>query len=231
VPRKNIKDLCGRPLIGYTIESARAAKSLTRTIVSTDDPEIASIAKELGGDVPFLRAAELAGDASPTFPVVMNVVELLEAAGEFYDAVCLLQPTNPLRRPEDVDACVALIRETNADSVVSVLPVPDQYNPNWVYLMTNGGKMKLATGGEQPIPRRQDLPPAFHRDGSVYVTRRSVLSDHGNLYGSDIRGYEMDPAHSVNIDTPEDWADAESRMQKYFAPSSSVTFATGRSTK
>jgi CMP-N-acetylneuraminic acid synthetase len=142
-----------------------------------------------------------------------------------------LQPTNPLRRPEDVDACVALIRETNADSVVSVLPVPDQYNPNWVYLMTNGGKMKLATGGEQPIPRRQDLPPAFHRDGSVYVTRRSVLSDHRNLYGSDIRGYEMDPAHSVNIDTPEDWADAELRLQKFFAPSSSVTFATGRSTK
>ena len=209
VPRKNVKLLNGKPLIGYTVESALDSKRLSRVVVSTEDTEIADIAKELGADVPFLRPRELAADTTPTLPVVLHAVETLERMGDTYDAVCLLQPTNPFRRSIDIDACIELLDESGADSVVSVLPVPDSFNPNWVYWQSSDGTLKLSTGAAEPIPRRQDLPRAYHREGSIYLTRREVLITHANLYGTTIRGYEVDPAFSVNIDTPEDWELAE----------------------
>jgi len=218
VPRKNIRSLCGRPLIAYTIDSALNSKRLSRTILSTEDPEIAETGRRLGVDVPFLRPGELAEDTTPTLPVVIHAMEMLQAAGETYDAVCLLQPTNPLRRPSDIDACIDLLEKTGADSVFSILPVPDSYNPKWVYLQSARGGLVLSTGESEPVTRRQDLPKAFHREGSVYVTRTNVLFEHGNLYGSNIQGYEVDPAYSVNIDTLEDWGIAEARIGKQIAP-------------
>lgn len=214
VPRKNIRPLCGKPLLAYSIESAAKAKLLTRTILSTEDPEIAEVGRQLGVDVPFLRPSELAEDASPTFDVVRHAMATLENEGDRYDAVCILQPTNPLRRCEDIDNCIVVLASTGADSVISVLPVPKTYNPHWVYWKSGDGKMVLAAGENEPITRRQDLPPAFHRDGSVYVTRRSVLLERGSLYGLDTRGYEVDPDYSVNIDTLDDWKYAESLLAR-----------------
>lgn len=205
VPRKNIKLLCGKPLLAYTAESALRSKLLSKVVLSTDDNEIAEIGKSLGLEVPFLRPAELAEDTVPTFDVVIHAVSHLGSQGEFYDAVCLLQPTNPLRRGEDIDACIELLETSGADSVISVLPVPHEYNPKWVYWQNENGGLGLSTGEDSPVPRRQDLPPAFHRDGSVYVTRRTVLEYFGNLFGSKVRGYEIGQQYSVNIDTYEDW--------------------------
>jgi CMP-N,N'-diacetyllegionaminic acid synthase len=214
VPRKNIKLLCGKPLIAYTIEAALKSKRLTRTILSTEDAEIAEVGKALGVDVPFLRPRELAEDATPTLPVVLHALDALKAMGDSYDAICLLQPTSPLRRAEDIDGCIELLEKTGADSVISVLPVPDNYNPKWVYWKSVEGKMILSTGENEPVTRRQDLPPAFHRDGTVYVTKRNVPYDYGNLYGINVRGYEIDSSRSVNIDTVEDWTHAEEQIQK-----------------
>ena len=98
IPRKNIAPLLGKPLLAYTAEAALAAKHLTRTVLSTEDEEIASVGHACGLDVPFLRPAELARDETPTMPVLQDVVRKLEALGEFYEAVFILQPTNPLRR-------------------------------------------------------------------------------------------------------------------------------------
>jgi CMP-N-acetylneuraminic acid synthetase len=209
VPGKNIKMLCGKPLLAYTAESALGAKRLTRTILSTDDPEIAKVGRSLGLDVPFMRPAELATDTSPTFPVVLHALTTLETQGEIYDAVCLLQPTNPLRRSEDIDNCIDLWETSGADSVISIMPVPETYNPKWVYFRSLTGEMVLATGDVEPVKRRQDLPAAFHRDGSIYITSRNVLDEFGNLYGTNVRGYEIDSQRCVNIDTDEDWALAE----------------------
>jgi len=114
-----------------------------------------------------------------------------------------------LRQPDDIDACVQLLFESQADCVVTVLPVPSEHNPHWVYFRDDQGFLRLSTGEEVPIPRRQLLPPAFHREGSVYVTRRDVLMKRNSLYGSQIAGYPMDPSRSVNIDTLEDWQRAE----------------------
>lgn len=214
VPRKNIQLLCGKPLLAYTIESALAAKHLTWTILSTEDEEIADVGMKFGIDVPFLRPKELADDASPTFPVVRHALEKLEEEGQSFDAVCLLQPTNPLRRTVDIDASIELLQKSGADSVISVLTVPAEYNPHWVYRTCEDGTLRLFTDDAEPIPRRQDLPPAFHREGSVYVTRTDVINTSQNLYGKKIIGYEMPAEFSSNIDTLEDWRNVEERMSK-----------------
>lgn len=212
VPRKNIKLLCGKPLLAYTIGSALAAKHLTRTILSTEDEEIADVGMKFGVDVPFLRPKELADHASPTFPIVQHALEKLEQEGQSFDAVCLLQPTNPLRRPVDIDVCIEMLEKTGADSVISVLAVPAEYNPHWVYRTREDGTLRLFTDEAAPIPRRQDLPAAFHRESSVYVTRTEVVRTQENLYGEKIIGYEMPAEFSSNIDTLEDWRDVEERM-------------------
>ena len=211
VPRKNIKPLCGKPLLAYTAESALAAQRLAHVILSTDDEEIARVGEDCGLEV-LHRSPSLALDATPMMSVVLDAVEKVEQSGKTFDAICLLQPTNPLRRTADVDACIELLDSSDADSVISVLPVPHVYNPKWVYWGQADGSLALSSGDSEPVTRRQDLPAAFHRDGSVYVTRRSVLSEFGNLYGKNILGYEIDPKFSVNIDTLEDWELAEQML-------------------
>lgn len=212
IPRKNIRLLAGKPLLHYTAEAALACTELSQVVLTTDDHEIAEAGRRFGLDVPFLRPPELARDDTPTLPVVQHAVRFLEQNRERFDAVCLLQPTAPLRRSEDIQQCVRLLAETGADSVVTVLPVPPEYNPHWVYFKTPKGFLELSTGEDSPVPRRQLLPPAFHREGSVYLVRREVLMEHNSLYGRNVAGYLMDPARSVNIDTPADWAMAEALL-------------------
>lgn len=213
VPRKNVRPLGGRPLLAWTAEAALGARTLARVVLSTDDAEIAEVGRACGLDVPFLRPPELARDDTPTLPVMQDVVRRLEAAGDRFDAICLLQPTNPFRTSADIDACVARLAESGADAVVSVLAVPAEHNPHWVYFRDADGALRLSTGEPQPLPRRQLLPAAFHREGSVYVTRRDVLMERGSLYGDRVLGHEMDPARSVNIDTLADWARAEALVE------------------
>jgi CMP-N-acetylneuraminic acid synthetase len=214
VARKNVRMLCGKPLLQWTAEAALAAETLDRVVLSTEDEEIAEIGRSCGLDVPFLRPWELAADDTPTIHVVQHVVLTLEKAGDRFDAVCLLQPTSPFRKSADIDACVELLAGSYADAVMSILRVPPEYNPHWVYFRSDDGSLELSTGESQPLPRRQVLPPAFHRDGSIYVTRRFVVLEQGSLYGKRVLGYEVDRAHAVNIDTPADWVRAEALLQE-----------------
>jgi len=212
IPRKNVRNLGGKPLLAWTAEAALSARRLSRVVLSTEDLEIAEAGRRCGLEIPFLRPAELARDDTPTLPVVRHAVTELERGGDRFDAVCLLQPTSPFRRAGDIDGCIALLEEKGLDAVVSVLPVPAEHNPHWVYFEDGDGLLRLATGEEQPIPRRQELPPAFHRDGSVYVTRRDVVmsGDGGSLYGRRLGGYVMpDAGRSLNLDIPADWERAE----------------------
>jgi CMP-N,N'-diacetyllegionaminic acid synthase len=214
VPRKNIKLLNGRPLLWYTAQAALAAQRLTRVILSTDDEEIAEVGRQCGLEVPFLRPAELARHDTPTLPVAQHALRTLAAQGDHFDALCLLQPTNPLRRAADIDACIAMLETSDADAVATVLPMPAEFNPHWVYFQDEAGRLRLSTGEATPIPRRQELPPAFHREGSVYVVRRDVLMEGNSFYGQRFYGYVLDPALSVNIDTPADWQLAEALLKK-----------------
>ena len=214
VPDKNIRLLCGKPLLQYTAEAALAARFLSRVILSTEDKEIARVGERCGLDVPFVRPADLAEDETPTLPVVQHAVRWLEDQGEQFDAVCLLQPTNPLRRPEDIDACIQLLETTGADAVVTIVPVPAEHNPHWVYFQNGSDFLRLSTGETTPIARRQELPPAFHREGSVYVTRRDVLMETNSLYGSKLAGHLIAAESSVNIDGLQDWARAEAILSR-----------------
>jgi CMP-N-acetylneuraminic acid synthetase len=208
VPRKNLRLLAGKPLLWYSIESAAAARRLARVVVSTESGEIAAAARDAGAEVPFLRPAALAADDTPMLPVVAHALRTLAEQGEEYDAVCLLQPTCPLRRPEDIDGCIDLLERSAADSVVTVLEVPARYHPHWAFTENADGSLRPAT--DAPLtPRRQELAPAFHRDGSIYVTRCPVVLEAGSLYGRRTLGYRTDAERNVNIDDPEDWARAE----------------------
>jgi CMP-N-acetylneuraminic acid synthetase len=209
VPGKNIRLLCGKPLLQYTAEAAQAARLLSRVILSTDSEEIAKVGESCGLEVPFLRPANLAADETPMLPVVQHAVRWMERQGERFDAICLLQPTNPMRRAEHINDCVRLLEKTEADAVVTILPIPAEYNPHWVYFPNESGLLNLSTGEAEPISRRQELPVAYHREGSVYVTRRDVLMDRNSLYGSRLAGYLVTAESSVNIDRPEDWERAE----------------------
>jgi CMP-N,N'-diacetyllegionaminic acid synthase len=214
IERKNIRPLAGKPLLQYTAEAALAARRLSHVVLSTDDEEIASVGRQCGLDVPFMRPRELARDSTPTLPVVQHAVRWLEERGARFDAVCLLQPTNPLRRAGDIDACIALLEESGADAVITVLPVPPEYNPHWVYFQAPDRSLRLSTGEGAPIARRQDLRPAFHREGSVYVTRRDAVMESNTLYGDRTVGYVMPAGDSVNIDDLADWERAEALLSQ-----------------
>lgn len=218
VPGKNTRPLGGRPLLAHTADAALAATGLDRVVLSTDDPAIARLGEELGLDVPFLRPAALAGDTTPMLAVLQHALDELDRldgpGGDGpWNAVCLLQPTSPFRPPGLVDRCVERFEATGADAVVTMVPVPPEHNPHWVYEPGPDGRLRLATGEAEPITRRQDLPPAYHRDGSVYVFAAAGVRA-GRPYGTHVEAVLADPADVVNIDTPEDWARAEARWER-----------------
>ncbi len=206
LPGKNTRLLGGRPLLAHTADAARVARSLDRIVLSTDDPDIAALGASLGLEVPFLRPAALADDSTPMLAVLQHALDAL--GDEAVELVCLLQPTTPFRASGLIDRCVARLDETGADAVVTMLPVPAEHNPHWVYERGADDRLRLATGEAEPIGRRQDLPPAFHREGSVYVLRSALIGE-GRPYGDHLEAVLVDPATTVNIDTPADWARAE----------------------
>ena len=214
VPGKNIKQLAGKPLIYYTIEASRRAGLITATVVSTDSEEIAAIAKSYGAEVPFLRPAELADDTASSVDVVIHAVEYLKKEGKVFDAVCLLQPTYPFREEGFIDKAVKIFIENDSDSLISVLSLPDKYNPHWIFEKSKDDFLRLATGEKEIIKRRQDLPEAFYRDGSVYITKTDVLINEHSLYGGKIGYIISDINRYVNIDTIEDWGKAEELAEK-----------------
>jgi CMP-N-acetylneuraminic acid synthetase len=193
---------------------ALRATHIDRVVVSTEDDEIADAAKALGAEVPFKRPASLAQDDTPMLPVIVHAVESMSSTGWKPDLVCLLQPTFPFRRASDIDACIEALEAQRADCVISVHRVPHHFNPHWVYFQQPDGSLRLATGELEPISRRQDLPTAFHRSGSIYVSRTVIILERGSLYGERVFGYETPSEESCNIDTAADWERAETLFRE-----------------
>jgi len=209
VPGKNIKLLAGKPLIAYTVEQANAAKGIDKLILSTDDESIAKVAKEIGLEVPFMRPIELANDSAKSLDVVVHALDFLEQKGEVYDAVCLLQVTSPYRPNDSIDEAIELFKKTKPDSLVSVRRVPDEFNPHWTFEIKDDNRLQIATGEKHIIPRRQELPPAYHRDGAIYITSVSCIREKHSLLGDDIVAFPIDSPKLINIDTMDDWYEAE----------------------
>ena len=215
VARKNIRSIGGKPLIAYTIEMANAIQHmLYRAVVSTDDPEIESVARRYGGDVPFLRPAELSGDRVPTLPVLQHAVKFVEEQGQTtIDWVLLLQPTTPFRSIEDIDATLALAQQGGCDSIISVVQVFAEH-PIFIKRIENERLLPFNLV-EKEGTRRQDChPPAYIRNGAVYLTRRDIIMNANSIWGKVIRPYVMPPERSVNIDGELDLKLAEALIRE-----------------
>jgi CMP-N,N'-diacetyllegionaminic acid synthase len=212
IPRKNIRKIAGKPLLEYTARAALSAVRLTDVLLSTEDPEIAQIGESLGLEVPFLRPREISLDSTPMIDVVLHAIAWSHAHGHDYDAVCLLQPTSPLRSSITIDRCISLLWERDVDSVISVRPVPTEYNPHWVYFETPDGLLSPSMAGLANIPCRQQLPRAYHADGSVFLARTQTVVVERSLKGKRILG-ALSPEHeSIDLDTEQQWRDLEQRL-------------------
>ena len=207
IPRKNIVPLAGKPLLIYTAEASLASERLTRVVLSTDDDEIVKIGEEAGIEVPFRRPAKLSTDVSSSLDVAQHAVSWLEKNdGWRADAVMILQPTSPLRKTEHIDRAIEIMEENQADTVVSVIEVPHNFNPYSVMQLENGWLKDFITNEVKfDRYRRQDKPKLYARNGpAVLLTRYETLMLKNTFYGEHIAPLFMSEEDSFDIDVPLD---------------------------
>lgn len=204
IKKKNIIDLCGKPLIAYTIEAAKKSRYIDDVIISTDNEEIAKVGREFGAEVPFLRPSELAEDTSPTIDAVLHAVVSLKQRGCDYDVLVLLQPTSPLRTAKDIDGALEVFAENGNQGVVSVSPVQD--HPLLIRRIESGKLKKLLP--ENSTCRRQDMPPFYRVNGSIYINSICELCESTGFNDNPIP-YVMDGSHSLDVDEYQDLVLAE----------------------
>ncbi len=207
IPRKNIKDFAGKPLICYSIEAARALSDDEHIIVSTDDEEIADVARSTGLKVEYMRPSHLATDTAGSREVMIDAMDWAERKGVDYDMIVLLQPTSPLRNADDIRGCIELYSD-EIDMVVSV--VEAQSNPYYNCFETSPetGYLHISKG-DGLYTRRQDVPKAWEYNGAVYVINPKSLRDMPMGKFPRRIPYEMPRSRSVDLDTPTDWIIAE----------------------
>ena len=199
VPRKNIRLLAGKPLIAYTIEQALGARSVTRTIVSTDDDEIVAVSKEYGAEV-VKRPAELATDTATSEAALIHALNYLrDTEGYEPDLVVFLQATSPLRQPDDIDNAIEILQREQADSLFSACLVE-----GFVWRSTLGTLVPLNYAPDTR-PRRQELDEEIlEENGSIYVFKPWVLRKYNSRLGGKIATYQMSRLYSFQMDVPED---------------------------
>lgn len=220
IPLKNLKNFCGKPLIAWSIISAKNSK-LDRVIVSTDSPEIAEIAKKYGAEVPFLRPSELAGDTIGMELVLKHAYEWLKNNENYdADAIMLLQSTSPLRQTFHIDDMLETFIKSDTDSIVSVNETPANHTPYWTLVKNAEDKVTLwdGTSLHNMLTRRQDFPQkCYARNDLGYILKPQNLYElKPNLYGNKIELYITPNAHlyEADINTTEEWSDAEEKASK-----------------
>ncbi|OUL24492.1 acylneuraminate cytidylyltransferase family protein [Nostoc sp. 106C] len=198
VPRKNIREIGGKPLIAWTIEEAKKSIYIDRLILSSEDDEIISIAQQWGCEVAFKRPIELAQDDTPGIAPVLHALSQLP----IYDYIVLLQPTSPLRKVIDIDACLEACVKTHSYSSVSV--TESDSSPYWMYTVDKSGKMQPFIKTPNIFERRQDLPKVYLLNGAVYVAQTAWLLQNKNFISEDTTAYIMPLERSLDIDTEFD---------------------------
>jgi CMP-N,N'-diacetyllegionaminic acid synthase len=208
IPGKNIRQFLGRPLIAHTIEAARNSRVSGRIVVSTDDAEIARAAKESGAEVPFLRPAEIAADDSPVLSTAMHALDWLEANnGWTPEWLLLLQPTSPLRTPDDIRRAFELLKSNDADAVVAVSAVKS--HPYWTKTVGTSGYLCPFIEGQRTPSRRQELSPALALNGMLYLVRVSVLRNEGEFCPTNAIPLLIPASRAFDIDSEQDFLIAE----------------------
>ena len=202
LPGKNIRDLCGKPLVAWTIEQAKKSRYLDKIIVSTDDEEIAEISKEYGAEVPFLRPKELAKDDSPTIDTIIHAIEFLGKKGETYDIIVLLQPTSPLRKDDDIDNAIELFLEKHPESVISVFEINDRFY--WTLNIKNG-YITPFFDKKYLQANIKDLPRLYAPNGAISISSVQELIKSRSFYLNKSLPYFMPAERSIDIDTELDF--------------------------
>ena len=206
IPQKNIKNFNGKPLISWTIETALSCPLVNETIVSTDNLIIADVAKSCGASVPFIRPDELANDTTSGIEPVLHAIQQLPE----YDWILLLQPTSPLRTPDDIRGIINLVKDKNASSAVSVSEAIN--HPYWTYTLDDGKLINLCKNETKLL--RQDLPRAYNLNGALYLVSRNFLETKRTLIDESTLAYVMPRHRSVDIDDMDDWDFAEYLIKK-----------------
>lgn len=198
VPRKNIRDLGGKPLIAWSIEAARKSQFIDRVILSSEDEEIISVAKQWGCDVPFIRPKELSADHTPGIEPVLHAIRQLPE----YDYIVLLQPTSPMRRAEDIDGCISQCLSSGAGACVSVTEVDK--SPYWMYFLDEEGRMMPIIKTERRYNQRQELPKVYALNGAIYVAQSGWLKENKTFVTKQTVAYYMTTDKSIDIDEETD---------------------------
>lgn len=214
VPRKNVRPLGGRPLIAWSVSSALEAALFCDVLVSTDDLEIATAARDAGALVPWLRPAELASDTAGTSDVLRHALAWYETEHGAVDAVVLLQPTCPLRRAGSLQGAVRMFLAQEVSQVQTVVSVsPAAAPPQWCFHLDESGQLAPILGWAAVHHRSQDLQPSFQLNGSIYIAPAATVRAGQALVGPGTRAFVMSGAEeAVDIDTEDDWRLAEFHM-------------------
>lgn len=215
VPRKNIKELSGIPLLAHTSTAALNSRYISRAVLSTEDIEIASIGKQLGIEVPFLRPDFLAQDKSPSLSVIQFTLnELEDREGYVPDIVVILQPTSPFRTAAHIDEAIQRYIQSGADGLVSVVKIPHNMSPVSAMMKCPEGYLESLIAVDELINLRQLKPVYYARNGAaIYITSPKNILENNSLFGQKIVGYEMSKLHSIDIDDEDDWAMAEALVK------------------
>ena len=217
IPRKNIVPLVGRPLLAYTCDASLESRKLDRIIISTDDDEIATVARDLGIEVPFIRPQELAQDRTPSLDVAKHALQWLLNEDKWQtDILVLLQPTSPLRKAHHIDEAVEKLLESGADTIVSVIEVPHRFSP-YNLMRLDSGKLSNFWCEELSFDpyHRQSIPVLYTRNGpAILACKSNVLSDYSSFYGPHIIPYNMTVEESVDIDDRFDLQVAEMLLKR-----------------
>lgn len=218
VPRKNIKEFLGKPLLAWTIETGKQAGVFDRFVLTTEDEEIAEIGKKYGVEVPFLRPAEYAQDTSKSFDAVKHAYEWLRDKNGFVaDYIILLEPTAPGRQPFHIKEVAQLIQKDEIDSLMGVSELPAHFHPLKVVKMLEDETI-VRHHGDRLIRdtniRNQDYSKVYYTNSTVYAFKPGNFSgEYPSLWGNRVYGYVMEEKYAIDIDTPEDWILAEAKMQ------------------
>lgn len=207
---KNIRLLCGKPLIAYTINAAYNSGIFDEIYVSTDSEKYAQIAREYGAKVPFLRSSQNAGDRASSWDTVKEALEKYKEIGRRFDAIALLQPTSPLRTAEDIINCYQLFQEKDAHSVISVCEA--EHSPLLYNKLDESLSMKNFLPWDCYQKPRQDLPKYYRINGAIYFIKTKQIVDIVDLYDEKCYAYIMLQEKSIDIDTELDFEIAERLM-------------------
>jgi len=213
LPKKNIKELCGKPLIAWSIEVGLKSKYLDEVMVTTDSQEIADISNQYGANVPFLRPDELASDTATSFDAIKHTIDYYKnELNKEFDYIVLLEPTSPLREHSDIDKAIEILFDSSADVIVGICKTEDQ-NPAFLVTKDIENFIRGYENKDMKVLRRQDIKDVYFFEGTIYISKTNILLSKKTFYHENTIGYVVSKYKSLEIDDMDDFIMVEAIMK------------------